>query len=1148
MPAACERSRASGWPFASSEQEGPQDKNCDGLSDMTIIPTCQGNRSSHSNDTQESTTTTHDIATTTSTGNNQGSGHRRTALGSGGRFHRYGSNHYGYDIEQQQLEQQQQQQQQQQSQSHLAEDEYIPTPQKNEQPAPPLLQVRTKQLWYALPKQQVSPSYSTTPSDLLSPTPSTMTTSLEPSHPPSADPVTATTSSSTLPSSSSSSSVAIDSSKDASPQEEGEHPQEGSSSTVDDDDEETRRLLERQRHHRVILSGADSAVSLTGDEDLTLRYGIQSTTSSNTTTNNNNNSNSNGNTATGPTLSMTRAKTINAVATTLGFPGYHSASSGSDHATQHSSSVMATPTPTGKYQQPPPPINKSRTGSLSSSTGGGWRRTQQAFSMIRPLPQQMHQPLLAASGTSTTVGAHEIGSTLPPQVPPQRPPRPPPTESGDDAAVVVDMGGGATGPPYPSQRLPYFPTPTGIGNSNSSSGGGKTGWEREDNQAGGSIFGFFRGRKSSLSASGVTSSSKGASGLATSNISYPIPMNQCDLDLAPPRPIFFQSATVSTSTPSPPSTIPPTPKARSSSLSFASSPFSAKGTESSTEAPTATVTTATAPPPLSSSSSSTPAPTASLAQTTLGRVAAAVVGATFGKRRSSVSSGATQNPSSGGGRGGITIAPAVAGTNDTTGNQKKKGLSTLSSHQHQYLPQSAADNSEKEEKIDGASGAEAAETGSSSCSELSPSPSPSPLQSQPQPTQMPSARPPSTTSSSPTPASRLSHYSLELETSSIPAPGLTSQQLEDHPQHLQRLQQAGPLSESVVDYIEQLYRTIQNRDLALTLAQQQTRSLQKELEQMKLTTEQDKQALTDEVEKTKEQMRLMDENFMAWRTKVHNEQLIIQEEYLHERLIKQDRIEELEEELRDSQDEARRLRERLMALEYEDGYTGSSFNDRTTSHSEDEHDDDDYDDDVDDDDQVDEDDDIESQRQSRHRRRRSRHHVHGIRLTSEPGPMTLATHKRRSQDFQQLEQRALSYEQQVAELLKQLEQQRAEHQQVLVEFRMRMHNKCLKLEEQVQQAKVEALMYTEMMHELAMENEDLRHSTASSKGKKGKSKRRADSSSWRSFFDFNHEPVDEDDEEDEDEDEDEDNGERVYDRNDMEKGRINDSHMVDIDI
>ncbi|KAG0235229.1 hypothetical protein BGW42_005693 [Actinomortierella wolfii] len=1146
MPAACERSRASGWPFASSEQEGPQDKNCDGLSDMTIIPTCQGNRSSHPNDTQESTTTTHDIVTTTSTSNNQSVGHQRTALGSGGRFHRYGSNHYGYDIEQQKLEQQQQQQQQ--SQSHLADDEYIPMPQKNEQPAPPLLHVRTKQLWYALPKQQVSPSYSTTPSDLLSPTPSTTTNSLEPNHPPNVDPITATTSSSTSPSSSSSSSsVAIDSTKDTSPQEEGEHHQESSSSSsskVEDDDEEARRLLERQRHHRVILSGADSAVSLTGDEDLTLRYGIQSTTSSNTTTNNNS-SNSNGNTATGPTLSMTRTKTITAVATTLGFPGYHSTSSGSDHATQHSSSITATPTPTGKYQQPPPPINKSRTGSLSSSTGGGWRRTQQAFSMIRPLPQQMHQPLLAASGTSTTVGAHEIGSTIPLQVPPQRPPRPPSTEGRDGAAVVVDMGGGGAGPPYPSQRLPHFPTPTVIGSNGG--GDGKTGWEREDTQTGGSIFDFFRGRKSSLSASGGTSSSssKGASGLATTNISYPIPMNQCDLDLAPPRPIFFQSATVSTSTPSPPSTIPPTPKARSSSLSFASSPFSAKGSISPTETSTAATITATAPPP--PSSSSTPAPTASLAQTALGRVAAAVVGATFGKRRSSVSSGAAQNPSSGGG-GGATIAPAVAGTSDTSGNQKKKGLSTPPSHQHQHLPQSTADNGEKEEKIDGASGAEAAETGSSSCSELSPSPSPSLLQLQPQPMQMPSARPSSTTSGSPTPGSRLSNYSLELETSSIPAPGLTSQQLEDHPQHLQRLQQAGPLSESVVDYIEQLYLTIQNRDLALTLAQQQTRSLQKELEQMKLTTEQDKQALTDEVEKTKEQMRLMDENFMAWRTKVHNEQLIIQEEYLHERLIKQDRIEELEEELRDSQDEARRLRERLMALEYEDGYTGSSFNDRTTSHSEDEHDDDDYDDDVDDDDQVDEDDDIESQRQSRHRRRRSRHHVHGIRLTSEPGPMTLATHKRRSQDFQQLEQRALSYEQRVAELLKQLEQERAEHQQVLVEFRMRMHDKCLKLEEQVQQAKVEALMYTEMMHELAMENEDLRHSTASSKGKKGKSKRRADSSSWRSFFDFNHEPVDEDDEEDEDDDEDEDDGERVYDRNDMEKGRINDSHMVDIDI
>lgn len=34
----------------------------------------------------------------------------------------------------------------------------------------------------------------------------------------------------------------------------------------------------------------------------------------------------------------------------------------------------------------------------------------------------------------------------------------------------------------------------------------------------------------------------------------------------------------------------------------------------------------------------------------------------------------------------------------------------------------------------------------------------------------------------------------------------------------------------------------------------------------------------------------MEENFLLWRAKVHNDQLAQQEDYLHERLIRQDRV------------------------------------------------------------------------------------------------------------------------------------------------------------------------------------------------------------------------------------------------------------------
>lgn len=40
----------------------------------------------------------------------------------------------------------------------------------------------------------------------------------------------------------------------------------------------------------------------------------------------------------------------------------------------------------------------------------------------------------------------------------------------------------------------------------------------------------------------------------------------------------------------------------------------------------------------------------------------------------------------------------------------------------------------------------------------------------------------------------------------------------------------------------------------------------------------------------KEQVVSMEVNFLLWRTKIHNDQMTQQEEFLQERLVKQDRV------------------------------------------------------------------------------------------------------------------------------------------------------------------------------------------------------------------------------------------------------------------
>lgn len=48
--------------------------------------------------------------------------------------------------------------------------------------------------------------------------------------------------------------------------------------------------------------------------------------------------------------------------------------------------------------------------------------------------------------------------------------------------------------------------------------------------------------------------------------------------------------------------------------------------------------------------------------------------------------------------------------------------------------------------------------------------------------------------------------------------------------------------------------------------------------------------LLAEADTVKEQVVKMEENFLLWRTKVHHDQMAQQEEFLQERLVKQDRV------------------------------------------------------------------------------------------------------------------------------------------------------------------------------------------------------------------------------------------------------------------
>jgi len=194
------------------------------------------------------------------------------------------------------------------------------------------------------------------------------------------------------------------------------------------------------------------------------------------------------------------------------------------------------------------------------------------------------------------------------------------------------------------------------------------------------------------------------------------------------------------------------------------------------------------------------------------------------------------------------------------------------------------------------------------------------------------------------------------------------------------------------------------------------------------------------VDRVKEQVVTMEENFLLWRTKVHNDQMAQQEDYLHERLVKQDQIEELEEDLNSSQEEVTRLRNRLVTLEYEDGWVGSSSflptnnsnnsNESSSSAS------------------------SFASAPNEYQSSNSQRSQYSDSTTIDVGPMTVATHKRRSQDFHMMELKAQSFEGQVQELMRVLELERKDRQKDFAEFKMRMQAQCSKLEHEAQAAKV----------------------------------------------------------------------------------------------
>ncbi|KAF9132236.1 hypothetical protein BGX30_012725 [Mortierella sp. GBA39] len=272
--------------------------------------------------------------------------------------------------------------------------------------------------------------------------------------------------------------------------------------------------------------------------------------------------------------------------------------------------------------------------------------------------------------------------------------------------------------------------------------------------------------------------------------------------------------------------------------------------------------------------------------------------------------------------------------------------------------------------------------------------------------------------------------------------GLDAEQLQNHA----RFMRSEKSMTELMEYVDRMYHTVMNKDVALEYSRTQISVLRKELDQNRVRSEDDRKSLTAEVDTVKEQVVKMEENFLLWRTKVHNDQMAHQEEFLQESLVKQDRMEELEDMLYASQEEVTRLRNRLLVLEYEDEYVGPTAflsSPTTTSFAPDYN-------------------------------HLSDPYNHSTTIAIEHGPITVNSHKRRSGDFRIMEQRAQSFEGQVQELKKAMEKSKQDQGKDLAELRMKFGAKCSKLEHDVHAAKMESTMYNEMLHEVVTENDDLR--------------------------------------------------------------------------
>ncbi|KAF9904869.1 hypothetical protein BX616_001144, partial [Lobosporangium transversale] len=175
-----------------------------------------------------------------------------------------------------------------------------------------------------------------------------------------------------------------------------------------------------------------------------------------------------------------------------------------------------------------------------------------------------------------------------------------------------------------------------------------------------------------------------------------------------------------------------------------------------------------------------------------------------------------------------------------------------------------------------------------------------------------------------------------------------------------------------------------------------------------------------------------------------------QEQLSHHVIYMKSEIEKLEETLSNSQEEAMRLRNRLLSLEYDNSYVGlTAFlpgNSDTNNNSNDNNNNNNNN---------------NNNSNSINNSEDSFFSEDTIQDSGSPsvnpsigyGPITIAAHKRRSDDSRIMERKSQALENQVHDLKRLLETEKQNRQRDLMEFRRKMHEKCAKLERELQAAK-----------------------------------------------------------------------------------------------